>query len=90
MEKTEPIAAVLARDYVIMKVYDSNRDGNAEFLGAYPDFFAYPHLIVLDSDGKFLHSQDSEELESDRGYDGEAFVAFLEKWSPVRDSDGTR
>jgi hypothetical protein len=84
LEQTEPVAAILARDYVIMKVFDSNTNGNAEFLSAYPDFFAYPHLIVLDSGGKLLHSQDSEELESDSGYDGKAFAAFLKKWAPKR------
>jgi hypothetical protein len=84
LESSESIAAILARDYVIMKVYDSNRDGNADFLSAYPDFYAYPHLIVLDADGKLLHSQDSEELESDSGYDADAFVAFLKKWAPKR------
>ena len=77
-EKTEPVAAILARDYVIMKVDDSNTD----FLHQYPAIPAYPHLIVLDSNGKHLHSQDSEKLEKGTGYDDDAFVAFLKKWTP--------
>jgi hypothetical protein len=65
-----------------MKVNDSDENDNANFLGQYPAIPAYPHLIVLDSDGKHLHSQDSEELEKGNGYDDDAFVAFLKKWAP--------
>lgn len=77
-EKTEPVAAILSSDYVIMKVNDSNTD----FLRQYPTIPAYPHLIVLDADGKHLHSQDSEELEKGNGYDEDEFVTFLKKWAP--------
>jgi len=76
-EKTKPVAAILAHDYVIMKVNDTNTD----FLSQYPAIPAYPHLIVLDAKGKHLHSQDSEELEEGNGYNDDAFVAFLKKWA---------
>lgn len=81
-ENTGPVAAILSSDYVIMKVNDSEENDNAVFLDQYPEFPAYPHLIVLDTDGKYLHSQDSEELEEGNGYNDDAFVAFLKKWAP--------
>ena len=81
-ENTAPVTAILSSDYVIMKVNDSDENNNADFLGPYPAIPAYPHLIVLDANGKHLHSQDSEELEEGNGYNDDAFVAFLKKWAP--------
>ncbi len=63
-----------------MKVNMSNENKNEEFLGGYPEVPAYPRLLVLDSDGTFLHSQGTSELEAGKGYDENVFVAFLETW----------
>ena len=60
----------------------SEENDNADFLSNYPKIPGYPHLFVLDRDGKFLHSQGTGELESGRGYDEELFSAFLDAWKP--------
>ena len=68
--------------YVWMKVNFSEDNDNAPFLARFPDIKAYPHLFVLDADGKLLHSQFTGELEKDDGYDREKFDAFLRAWTP--------
>ena len=68
--------------YVWMKVNYSEDNENAAFLAQFPDVKAYPHLFVLDADGKLLHSQFTGELELDKGYDREKFDAFLRAWLP--------
>lgn len=67
-----------------MKVNYSDKNRNEEFLKGYPKVPAYPHLFVLDSDGKFLHAQGTAELEEGRGYDAKVFLAFLARWQPKK------
>ena len=47
-----------------------------------PVRFGYPVLIVLDSEGKIIHTQDSGFLESGEGYDKEKVTRFFETWTP--------
>lgn len=60
----------------------SEENDNADFLGDFPKIPAYPHFLVLDQDGTFLHSQGTGELESGRGYNEELFLDFLNRWKP--------
>lgn len=63
-----------------MKVNYSDENENRVFLANYPDVPAYPHFFVLESDGTFLHSQGTAELEEGRGYSERTFLAFLDEW----------
>ena len=44
--------------------------------------FGYPVFIVLDGDGKQIHTQDSSILEEGKGYSLEKTKAFFTDWSP--------
>ena len=76
------VASALERDFLIMKVNFGEGNRNVDFLSGYPTIPGYPHLFVLDTDGNFLHSQGTEELEQGRSYNQEAFLDFLERWAP--------
>lgn len=67
-------------NYVWVKINYSPENRNAQFLSRWPKSAGYPHLLVLDASGKLLHSQDTSELESGKGYSRERFRAFLERW----------
>ncbi len=69
-------------NYVWMKVNYSEENENRAFLAAYPEIKGYPHLFVLDGDGRLLHSQFTAELEKGKGYDRGKFFAFLKEWAP--------
>ena len=69
-------------NYVWLKVNWSADNHNEAFLRRYPAIKGYPHLFVLDSGGRLLQSQDTEELESGKSYDPAAMRAFLLKWAP--------
>lgn len=69
-------------NYVWLKVNWSAENHNDAFLRRYPAIKGYPHLFVLDSSGRLLQSQDTEELESAKTYDPAAMRAFLVKWAP--------
>jgi len=80
MHNTEEIKSLLDKNFIIVKINFSKENKNEKFLSQYPAIEGYPHFFVLDTDGKFLHSQNTGELEKEKDYDKEKFVAFLNKW----------
>jgi thiol:disulfide interchange protein len=82
--ENEKVAAALAKDYLIMKVNYGRENMNQKFLSKYPKSEGYPHIYVLDSDGKFLHSQGTAVLEQDKGYNEKAVLDFLARWAPKK------
>lgn len=77
------LADLLHKEFVVVKVNWSKENKNEAVLSRYPKIPGYPHLFVLDSDAKLLHSQDTSELESGNHHDREKVMAFLKKWGPV-------
>ncbi|MBN6152815.1 thioredoxin family protein [Xanthomonas sp. AmX2] len=69
-------------NYVWVKINHSDENKNEAFLSRYPKIASYPHLLVLDADGKLLHSQLANELEKGEGYDRKKFFDFLKQWAP--------
>jgi hypothetical protein len=70
-------------NFVWMKVNYSEENQNKAFLSPYPEIKGYPHLFVLDADGKLLHSQFTGDLEKGKGYDRGKVLAFLKEWAPA-------
>jgi len=74
-----------AENYVLVKVNFSDENTNEEFLSQFPEVGGYPHIYILDSDGTFLHSQDTVELEDGAAsYVPEVFMTFLQEWAPPK------
>ena len=72
------------KNFVTVKINFSEENENKEVLSRYDAIPGYPHIFVLDSDGKFLLSQNTSVLESGKSYDLERLTAFLTKWAPSR------
>ena len=79
---TESVHDLMTESFLIQKVTYNSENSNEAFLSNYPKIGGYPHIFVLDANGKLLHSQDTAKLEEGRGYSEEAFLAFLSKWKP--------
>jgi thiol:disulfide interchange protein len=69
-------------NFVWLKVNFSKENDNHAFLARWPKVAGYPHLYVLDTEGRLLKSQDTGLLEAGKDYDPIAFRAFLLEWSP--------
>jgi thioredoxin-related protein len=80
------VARVLAEDFIIQKVNYSEENQNAEFLAQYPKIDGYPHLYVLDSDGKLLHSQSTSPLEAGESYSEPTVLIYLRSWTSEDES----
>ena len=74
------LAAVLERNYVVLKVNFSLENENKKFLSKYPKVEGYPHLFVLDATGKLLVSKDTGDLEEGKSYNLDRFREFLQQY----------
>ncbi|MBI9062213.1 MAG: thioredoxin family protein [Marinilabiliaceae bacterium] len=81
-EETE-VAELLAKEFEVVKVNYSKDNKNAEVLTEleFPQRFGFPVLVVLDKNGKRIHTQNSAYLELDKGYSEEKVMGFLKKWT---------
>jgi thiol:disulfide interchange protein len=80
-DKQPNLLALREKNFVMVKVNFSDENKNEAVLGRYPTVAGYPHIFVLDSDGKLLHSQDTGLLEEGKSYNLAKFEAFLKQWS---------
>jgi|SRR5215204_3966658 len=71
-------------NYVFYHLNYSPENKNLDYLKklGYPQRFGFPVLVVLDADGKQLHTQDSALLEKGNGYDEGKVKSFLRNWAP--------
>lgn len=76
------LLALREKNFIMVKVNFSEENKNVEVLSRYPPVAGYPHIFVLDRDGKLLHSQDTGKLEEGKSYNLEKFMAFLKEWAP--------
>lgn len=81
-EKNPELLAYREKNFVMLKINFSEENKNEQALSRYPQINGYPHLFVLDRDGKLLHSQDTGPLEEGKSYNLDKFMAFLKEWSP--------
>lgn len=81
-QDNKDVSEFLHKNYVVVKVNWSKENKNEKFLGNYPAVKGYPHLFVLDSKGKLVHSQDTGELESGDHHDYDKVFTFLKKFAP--------
>jgi thioredoxin-related protein len=76
------LLAYREKNFIMVKINFSEENKNEQVLSSYPPVNGYPHIFVLDRDGKLLHSQDTGQLEEGKSYNLTKFMAFLKEWSP--------
>jgi len=84
IHSTPAVGTALRDSYIVMKVNMSEENRNEAFLSHYPRIPGYPHIFVLDSDGKLLHSEDTGLLEEGKSYSERRFLEFLAEWAPSK------
>jgi len=76
----------LNEHYIVVKVNVSKENKNEAVLSKYPKIPGYPHVFLLNEEGKLIQSQNTEEWEYPKyspikGYYKEKVFNFLKKWS---------
>jgi thiol:disulfide interchange protein len=69
------------RYYVEVKVNWSPDNHNDAVLSRWPPVAGYPHLFVLDADGRLVRSQPTDVLEQGHGYNRDKVIAFLKRYA---------
>lgn len=78
------VKSLLEQNFVTVKLNYSpeNKNEEATKMLENPGRFGYPVFIILDQDGRRIHTQNSAYLEEGRGYDRKKVIDFLKGWSP--------
>lgn len=84
IEADATIDSMIKKDFVMEHINYSKEVPNLETLKAldFPQRFGYPVFVILDANGKRIHTQNSEYLEDGEGYSKERTLEFLNQWSP--------
>ncbi len=82
-EDTE-IKSFVDENFVVVKVNYSKENKNEDLLKEldFPQRFGFPVFVVLDGNGKRIHTQNSAYLEADGGYSQKEVLTFFKQWSP--------
>lgn len=77
------IDSILKADYVFLLVNYSKENKNPELMQEFefPQRFGFPVLLVLNENGKRLHTQDSALLEEGDNYSVKKISQFLLSWN---------
>jgi thioredoxin-related protein len=79
------IDSLIKKDYVVYHLNYSKENYNTKLLTKYdyPQRFGFPVFLVLNGDGKLVHTQSSWYLEDGKkSYDRDKVIAFFNDWSP--------
>jgi len=80
----QEISLFISKNYIKILVNYSKENHNLAELKKleYPQRFGFPVFVILDQDGKRLHTQNSSYLEEGDGYSKKKVLEFLKQWSP--------
>lgn len=88
ISKDSDIMKVVNENFVYLHVnYNPRKDNSATAEALMkrldnPKRFGFPVFVVLDGEGKVLHTQDSSFLEEGKGYNKDKVLRFLKNWTP--------
>ncbi len=85
-QTTPELKEILDKNYLYYHLNYSPENKNEKVFAKYGDpgkQFGYPVFIVLDKNGKQIHTQDSAVLEQDKGYSLEKVKDFFNKYRPT-------
>lgn len=78
------VDSLLKRSYVVYHLNYSKENKNLPVLASYdfPQRFGFPVFLILNKEGKRIHTQNSGYLEEGKGYSTEKVSEFLSNWTP--------
>ncbi len=85
VQQTPELKEIVDKNYIYYHLNYSPENKNEKVFAKYGDpgkNFGYPVFIILDKNGKQIHTQDSSVLEEGKGYSVQKVKEFFEKWVP--------
>lgn len=87
VQTTPELKEMVDKDFIYYHLNYSPENKNEKVFAKYGNpgaKFGYPVFIVLDSNGKMIHTQDSSVLEEGKGYSIDKVKAFFTAWKPQK------
>lgn len=83
VDTTPELKTFLNDNYETVLVNYSPENKNAAVMArlSYPGRFGFPVFVILDGNGKLLHTQNSAYLEEDKGHSVKKVMEFLQGWT---------
>ncbi len=74
----------MTANYVFQLLNTSKEKKNLDILAEYqyPQRFGFPVILILDGNGKLIHTQNTVYLEKEKSYDEKLVFNFLKNWRP--------
>lgn len=85
VQTTPELKNIVDENYLYYHLNYSPENKNEKVFAKYGnpgEKFGYPVFVVLDKNGKMIHTQDSAVLEEGKGYSIEKVKAFFTEWAP--------
>jgi thioredoxin-related protein len=84
VKETESLKTLLDENYIAYHLNYSQENLNEDILAdlGYPQRFGFPVFVVLDGNGKRIHTQNSVYLEEGKGHDEKKIAEFFKHWGP--------
>jgi len=85
VESDAEISSFVKENFVVVKVNYSKENKNEELLKEldFPQRFGFPVFVILDQNGKRIHTQNSAYLEAEGSYSQKEVLNFYKQWSPA-------
>lgn len=85
IEADTQLDSIQQTHFVVRKVNYSRENKNEAVLAdlEFPQRFGFPVFVILDGNGRRIHTQNSGLLESGDGYDPRKIREFFLQWSPA-------
>lgn len=85
VEQDDTLSRMLKDNFVFVPVnFDQHNKSDAIWseLG-YPQRFGFPVFVIVDAEGKRVHTQNSAYLEKEKSYDPKRIADFFKQWTPA-------
>lgn len=84
IKKDTAVAQVVSDNYIYIHVNYPRKSTPKDLMSRLnnPRRFGFPVMVVLDGDGKVIHTQDSSFLEEGNGYNPKKVLRFFNCWTP--------
>lgn len=85
-EADEEISKIINENFEVVKVNYSGENTNMEIMEdlEFPNRFGFPVFIILDGDGRRIHTQNTVHLEDGKSsYVKEKVIRFFKYWTPA-------
>jgi len=82
--KDKSIDSLIKASYIVYHMNYSKENKNEKLMAKYnfPQRFGFPVFLILDANGKLIHTQNSSYLEEGKGYNGKTVSGFFNDWAP--------